>query len=363
MNHRRILTVESLEARWLLAGDCWQNPLDHDDVNNDGGVTGEDIAVVLNHMVLENAGRELPQRYAFLDADGNGDIGPGDVASVVARVVVDAQRPGAPLEQRLLEMAGRHEQLQSLVDQYRGDDESISDTLERLLQLGGQDNPLPEQLESLLAEHEQFQQQLRQQLDDVLSGALEAADEVFADVQLRHRESGHGLGGHLAEHLENHLGEQRLHDRLNDLLQQLGASDVADQLRDFLDQVDSGVVELPDSVTGLLEQFRDQLPTLPDDLAGLVAAIDADQFRTAVVDLLGSLDNAGVELPPDVLALRDALLSGETPWADLVDRWIGELRDHTGSLQDLIDDVLGELAESQWSLQEWISLPWNPWWR
>ena len=84
LGHRRI-RIETLESRTLMAADVFQNPIDANDVNDDGDVTPADALVVLNRIQRggeNDAGRD--RMYA--DVSGDGALSPQDALRVINRI-------------------------------------------------------------------------------------------------------------------------------------------------------------------------------------------------------------------------------------------------------------------------------------
>jgi len=103
---RTALGREALEPRSLMAGDCsaWQNPLDPNDLDNDGVVAPADALVAINSLnsgvVGDLAaqlapptlqGRVAAAAEAFLDASGDGNLSPADALSVINAINAHAK--------------------------------------------------------------------------------------------------------------------------------------------------------------------------------------------------------------------------------------------------------------------------------
>jgi hypothetical protein len=94
---RRLVPVEGLERRLLLAGDFspFQNPINRFDVNMDGRVNPQD-ALVLVGDIFTNGARRLDQpapggaegeSARMLDVNGDGFVTPADILHLVSRLV------------------------------------------------------------------------------------------------------------------------------------------------------------------------------------------------------------------------------------------------------------------------------------
>ncbi len=77
---RRILRIERLAARQLLAADL-QNPLVPEDVNDDGAITAGDALRVINLLNLQDATPDALLTYG--DVNGDGKVTAGDALSII----------------------------------------------------------------------------------------------------------------------------------------------------------------------------------------------------------------------------------------------------------------------------------------
>jgi hypothetical protein len=86
---KRMLRLESLEKRQLMAGDlAFQNPLAAKDVNGDFAISPLDALVVINRLNTEGSGSlanaPAPQDHSsFVDVDGDNSLSPLDALTVI----------------------------------------------------------------------------------------------------------------------------------------------------------------------------------------------------------------------------------------------------------------------------------------
>ncbi|MCA9177838.1 MAG: hypothetical protein KDB14_25400 [Planctomycetales bacterium] len=317
---RRSLRFEGLECRRLLAGDCFQNPLDASDVNNDGALSLTDLRLMITDLStdVQAEGEHVQQ---FLDVNGDGNVTLGDLRVMLTDLYTRIDEANLDeLVRNIVDVAQHSDTVADLIANWQsGPGETIAETIDQLL--AGQSDRIAElrqELEAHFLTDDALLVDLREQLHQLASSGLEnaggALDQVRADLQSWRTQ----LRQQTEQLLQNHLNGDRLRERLGAFLDGIGLQDLRSDISSFLDEVESGAIQLTDPAQQLVDLFTST--DLHFSLATL-RNLDVEQFRTGIVDLLTAYENSGRALPPLAVELRDELAGGGTLLSFFIAHW------------------------------------------
>ena len=324
MAFQRRMYLENLESRRLLAGDCFQNPLDFNDVNNDRAFTISDTRIVFSQLIggtSAEAAEGEPDTSWFLDVNGDGNVTIADLRVIFNNTLAELDNPAVDdIVADIAEALESSDTIDDLLDHWRGESgDSIADVIDDLLAgAGDRLTDLRDDLQAYLDEHAADLDSLYDELDLLVDTGLADSDEALADLRMRLDSLRQELQTAAEDRFADYLDGTRLRDKVNELLDEFGIDGWRDDIYGFIDDVEAGVVTLtPDAQTLFDLLTSDDLELSLSTLGDL----DREDIRSGIVDILDAYEGSGRQLPAEAIELRDALEDGETLLGYLMGRF------------------------------------------
>lgn len=319
LNGNRPLWLEQLETRRMLASDCFQNPIESNDVNNDRAVTLADLRIVFTSIIDGSSGTQTAEgepgsssAARFLDVNGDGELTLTDLRGVFVSLL--GESGDTQVDEFVAEVA---ETLQSsdtvdalLADWRSGPGATIAETIDDLLaESSDRIATLRGEFQDYLDDHQSELSELYDELDAIVAAGLADNEAALADLHERFEQQRQELQQRTEDRFAEYLEGSRLRERINELVDEFGLESWQADIDGFINDVESGAVTLTPEAQALFD-----LATSDDlqlTLSGL-RDLDRAETRTGIVDLLDAYDDSGRDLPNEARELRDALTSGQT---------------------------------------------------
>ena len=331
-NFLRRLRVESLETRILLAADCFQNPINPNDVNGDQVFNMADTRAVFVGLNSDDVA-EGEHIQTFNDVNGDGGFNVGDLRSLLnaslshasqdIHAAIDNAMSAVSQSLNISDLLGAiddipniqlpsevwsalddvysnvHSALDDVADQVSDSLSNAShiindafDDLDMALSYGLENSS--HILSSVNEQVSQAQQHVQDAIDKIL-------DDVFngSNGDSSHGDSSNGSSSSPFAPLAGPVA---------DFLDGLGVEDLSGQIESFIDDVNDGTVTLSDDGYYVFDLIADGLDN-PASIASLVTA-DQGRLRQGVIDILDAYEGEGYELPDVAIDLRSDLEAG-----------------------------------------------------